>query len=430
MVSGKNVSKKNPIIEGTQGKYKVGNYINKGGNGNVYDVEIIETSNNDMLEKEYVIKKLTGKGESRYRRFKKEIESVNILSRSVKGIIPIIDWSLRSGDCWYIMPKAESYDYNSKTTLEIMIDMLNVAETIKKIHKYGYQHRDIKPSNLLFYKGELCLSDFGLVWNNKSDDNITQISENIGPILIRPNELKTIMTSSEIDFEKSDAYLFSKTLWMMLMKNKIGFTGEYHRDDDQIRLKKEVLDANMTLEPLHLLLDGCTKDEFYERKNINYAICNLKNEINIFKGSVSERQLNVWKYNEARHDAMYCAREDVRSFVAGEKIIMALQKLVGNVVVEINHSGKNINYGILERAIVQKENFFTLYCINNQKQYKLLCRINEIRFCSDDNCRAICCRVVNLDNNIPKILALNEMAILLDEMVLDMDCEICFKLQK
>ena len=88
-------------------------------------------------------------------------------------------------------------------------------------------HRDIKPENILFYNNRLCLSDFGLVWTIQEDNHITGNLEAVGPARIRPPEMEYNIekVKEDIDFQKVDAYLFVKTIWIILTGNRNGLEG-------------------------------------------------------------------------------------------------------------------------------------------------------------------------------------------------------------
>ena len=89
-----------------------------------------------------------------------------------------------------------------------------------QLHAIGYAHRDIKPKNLLMFKKRLYLSDFGLVWNiNDQDEHITEAKDCLGTKAIRPPELQPVGDINDVDYRKSDVYLYAKTIWMILHCN-------------------------------------------------------------------------------------------------------------------------------------------------------------------------------------------------------------------
>lgn len=157
------------------------------------------------------------------------------------------------------------YEPRDFSLLEKLEQLLQLGTCIKALHDLGYAHRDIKPKNLLLYKNRMYLSDFGLVWNqNSTEEHITEVNDRLGPMAIRPPELQPVKNVIEIDYRKSDVYLFAKTVWMILRCNREGFSREYSRVIDKICFVSSQLQVE-TAEPLHIMMEGATKHNYWER---------------------------------------------------------------------------------------------------------------------------------------------------------------------
>lgn len=149
--------------------FTLGKKIGSGGNGEVYNVDIIEgkqwlQDNWSDFHPDFLVVKFFAVDnkrdeslrEERYRRFCREIDIVNEIGDSISGVIPIIDFFYSEGcpkgndEAWYIMPKARTKRVKRNEKLDYVLkDMLQLARIIKDIHQRDIVHRDIKPDNIV-----------------------------------------------------------------------------------------------------------------------------------------------------------------------------------------------------------------------------------------------------------------------------------------
>ena len=361
-------------VSGRYGQYLVKNRIGKGGNGVVFAVDVIDGGESLPSKYEYAIKFLTvssedeNEAEKRRRRFEKEIREVLSFQDNVNGIIPIYDSSIfcegQQEIMWYLMPKAEKYDPQNLSVLQKLEHMQRLGKCIMQLHKLGYAHRDIKPKNLLVLEGEVCLSDFGLVWNiDSTEEHITEVNDRLGPQAIRPPELQPVENIDGIDYRKSDVYLYAKTIWMILHCNNSGFPSEYSRTIDTVYITKENFQLE-TAEPLHLLMEESTKHNFWERIDIYACMNHIDNQLSVIRGNVSDDMLQEWKFSEqAKHiGARIPADEKIfNEPMSVFDILNKMSKIAGLVFVEM---GKEYYTCPFLKASHVKNNIFELEIVN------------------------------------------------------------------
>lgn len=376
-------------LKGKKGIYRLTRKIGHGGNGLVFSVDVIEKSKKLSEEESYVIKYLVveSKDENemikRKARFKKEFEQVLKLQQKIDGIIPVYDASFLEESAeqfWYLMPQAELFCYKQNSILVKLERMLELGRTIKQLHDLGYAHRDIKPKNLLIYKNKLCLSDFGLIWNQNDDDHITEVNDRLGPMAIRPPELQPVEKVDGIDYRASDVYLFAKTVWMIIKSNGQGFPREYSRTLQEICFKKEELQAT-TAEPLHILMEKATKNNYWERIHIKECIECLKNQIDVLCGNVPETQLNVWKYAEQASWIRDNIPSDEQIYIDSKAVLCILNKLAGACSLVFMEQGKTCIVLQLRKVQVINNGIYNLEIsnpYNGGRRKKIGVAISEI----------------------------------------------------
>lgn len=347
---GKNIEGK--TVEINNKKYTIEKALGSGGNGHVYLASRSKCGRGSKQKDKFAIKFLTIDKCSEYektkriKRFRKEIGIVCALQKDLDTIIPIYDYpknfESNTKKLLYVMPKAESYDVSSCSTEKKIEQMIQVGECIQQLHMNGYAHRDIKPSNLLLYNDKVCLSDFGLVWNIKEDVNITEDGDHLGPRITRPPEMESIVSYKDIDYRKSDVFMFAKTIWLVLGGSRnTNFYGENYRKDKHAYIDKKSIKVE-TAEPLHCLMEEATKYFYDERIDIEQCIYYLKVQLGIIKKTISTHDLNTFKYQEISKENILSIEPDERLYRTEESIFSILKGLCGIVIITFIESGKDM----------------------------------------------------------------------------------------
>lgn len=208
----------------------------EGGNGKVY---FVCKDGKELALKQLKESFARGSGKNsreKICRFQREIQIVRKLAKTIPGIVPIHDYS--EYNCWYVMPVAEGIMEHMVASENRLIEaadfVLEMADTLGKLHSHGVCHRDIKPDNIYFYEGRCCLSDFGIAGVAELEGRLTPADKQLGAIFTIAPEMKR--DPLRADGRKADVYSLAKTLWMLIRNDSKGFDGSYDRRNPCIGL--------------------------------------------------------------------------------------------------------------------------------------------------------------------------------------------------
>lgn len=245
---------------------------------------------------EFAFKYLSNRNIEAKERFKNEIDVVERNSSTVSGILPIIQSS--KDDFWYTMPIAQKIEEYlvGEPFEEVVKGIVQLAETLEKLHELEISHRDIKPDNIYFYNNRFSLGDFGLVSFPDSGD-LTKSTRGVGAVFTMAPEMRRY--PDKADGKKADVYSLAKTLWILLCEDKKGFEGTYDSLEPKISLRKNLIFKEIRkdryLAGLERLLKRATE---YDPDN-RPSMSEFKNELNRFIGIDSDSdyaQADEWNY--------------------------------------------------------------------------------------------------------------------------------------
>lgn len=246
-------------------KYEFIEKLGKGGNAEVFKVRC--KSNNT----EYALKKLNickFKTDEKKRRFVYEINVMKDNCSETSGIIPILDYS--TDEYWYIMPIAKTIINNiSENELDIkaiVSGVIQLCETLEKLHAKAISHRDIKPANIYFYENRFCFGDFGLVDFPEKTEDFTKSDRGLGAIFTIAPEMKR--DPKNADGKKADVFSLAKTLWMFLTKDERGFDGVYTFLDRTHALRYNEKYKEVFISKIEELLKDATDNDPENRPSI------------------------------------------------------------------------------------------------------------------------------------------------------------------
>lgn len=364
-------------------KFNKNNSIGYGGNGDVYPVVEIKDRTTEepfVSDENFVVKVLYKFNRQRKKRFKNEILFLLNNTNSFQNVVKIIDYD-KQHYSWYMMKRYKTLDSCKGLSLkEKIVLLLDVAFALKSIHDTDekHAHRDVKPSNILIdEKGSALLADFGCVFMG-NDQLITKSDEYIGPALIRPQELYAYHHNDDIDYRKSDVYLFAKTCWMFLNNNDGGFSGEYNPSNGFVYLRN-VFNVE-TIEPIHELLILSTKEYWEDRITIDDCISLLIKQLTVCEGTIGKKELVELINKENTTKALYTNKSIRNSFGNSPKTCDSfLGKLAKGTCVTIATKTKKED---------KKMFFDELHLLQNQT-YEILgisdkSYVNKVVFCVGD----------------------------------------------
>lgn len=269
--------------------FDVINTLGTGGNATVYRVKVKETG------QEFALKELYNRSQEKKHRFIDEINIMELNYKMVEGIIPIIDSSTE--EFWYTMPIADpilTHIETSKETIEDIIrGVIQLSETLSKLHSKKISHRDIKPSNIYFYNGRYCLGDFGLVDHPDNPSDFTRSDRGLGAVFTIAPEMKR--DPKNADGKKADVFSLAKTAWMLLSGDERGFDGVYNFLDKSHSLRFMKKFRGVHIVELEELLTNATNNNPDLRPNIE----SFKHQLVIWLDVLSDyekSQASDWKF--------------------------------------------------------------------------------------------------------------------------------------
>ena len=267
------------------GRWTLDKKIRRGGNGEVWLVK--ETRGGQVA-----IKLLHFADERAYSRFKIETEALKRL-QNVDGVMPLIESFIPKrfdeGIPWLAMPLGRDiYEaLNGHEDIDKVKLFCELAETISEIHNQGLSHRDVKPENLLFLNDRIFLSDFGLV-KFPGRAAITRNKQDVGPKYTMAPEMRR--SAYRADGKMADVFSFSKTLWVILSNQRLGFDGQYN-PLSSLGLKNYL--PRQYTNSLDLLLQECTDNEPAKRPTMVEVVRRLRQWIKL-ADNFHERNLQEW----------------------------------------------------------------------------------------------------------------------------------------
>lgn len=164
-----------------------------------------------------------GPGSAAFRRFKREIETLRVLSSSNPGIVEVVDAHIPDtpgvDPPFYVMPLAETSLLKEARALKGQLEAvlrigLKIASTLEPVHAAGVVHRDIKPANILMFgeEREPRVADFGICFLEEEDRITRAEAQTVGTDDYVAPELRGGGQSENVT-PAADIYSLGKTMY-------------------------------------------------------------------------------------------------------------------------------------------------------------------------------------------------------------------------
>lgn len=198
---------------------------------------------------------------------------------------------------WYTMPIAKPVmDYiteNEPNIKEIVQGIIQLCDTLEKIHEKDISHRDIKPSNIYYYKSRFSFGDFGLVEFPENINKFTKSDKGLGAIFTIAPEMKRNPKSA--DGKKADVFSVAKTMWMLLSRDEKGFDGVYSYLDSSHSLRYIGKYKDTHLVEIDEILRDATDNIPEIRPTIKEFKIRLENWLTIY-ADIDKSQASDWNF--------------------------------------------------------------------------------------------------------------------------------------
>lgn len=260
--------------------------LGEGGNADVYLVREKDTG------EKYALKELRNRNEEKRKRFLNEIQIEQENAPNIPGIIPVV--MANKEQMWYTMPIAiPVMDVIGKLNIiKIVGGVVQLAETLCRLHDKKIYHRDIKPSNIYYFENRFSFGDFGLV-DFPDGEDLTRSDLGLGAIFTIAPEMKR--DPKHADASKADVFSLAKTLWMLLCDDERGFDGVYNYLDASHSLRYVSRFGAEHLVEIDELLKDSTENDPSLRPNIYQFKDRLSNWLMVSKDT-KKSQSSDWNF--------------------------------------------------------------------------------------------------------------------------------------
>tara|TARA_R110002072_G_scaffold1264_2_gene10296 strand:- start:15 stop:2165 length:2151 start_codon:yes stop_codon:yes gene_type:complete len=198
-------------------RYQVSRELARGGMGVVYDA--IDRATGRRVAVKVMLGGLAGVGDAA-ERFVREAQACARLDHP--RVVPVLDAGTDRGNAYLVMGFLEGDTLQNRIRLEQRLQSRNaveiaidLAKVLEYIHGQGILHRDLKPENVILTAHGPVLTDFGIAFDGKSEqERLTQSGTMLGTPGYMPPE--------QVDGEKdridarADVYALGATLFAML----------------------------------------------------------------------------------------------------------------------------------------------------------------------------------------------------------------------
>lgn len=328
--------------------------------------------------KDYIIKFFKGKKE-RYERFKLEVEKIDKINEKISEFTPkiilknIVDYKRdflynvkNERSPFFLMEKGDRFDFKKLTFSKKIDTLIEIAESLKKLHSVDIQHRDIKIDNLVYYNGKITFIDFSTA--KVLDFKTVDPTEKMGSIATMAPEMYNHASDiPDYKFEYADIYSFGKIMWTILKDDPLSvkFT-TYNSDDFQCKIILDEINEGIVV-LLEELIHDATLSDYYRRITLDEILRSLEliRDVLIY----NPEECNVIKFIYYLKN-IYEKKYDSIIIESYEKIINFLSNISNvGITLSLSIDGKNICEDLITKNFSINYDNYAYFILENGIKY-------------------------------------------------------------
>lgn len=156
---------------------------------------------------------------------------------------------------------------------------------------------------------------------------------------------------------------------MILKCDNRGFSSEYSRNYDYAYIEKEPYHIE-TVEPLHCLMEGATKNNWQERIDLSVCLFYIREQLRIIRNDLPSEKITEYKYAESIKYIDANEPPDKKEYENPSAIVRILSKMSGSARLAFIEAGKELGRFPLVKANYIQGGIFEIEIKNPYELWK------------------------------------------------------------